>query len=127
METFYYVYDYSGRQIRRQWQKEEPWVEARDKGRHGEDPRSRSIGFVGENFHEDVVMMEQKEYDGFGNLIWVYRDTAQSAYFYRPDGMRHEKKGAMNTHEIAYVYYPNHIVYIFRYGQSARADTRNYR
>ena len=59
------------------------------------------VGFTSKDFKEDVVILEKREYNGFGQLAYLYRDTGETRFAYRPSGLRHREifaDGASRTH-----------------------------
>ena len=87
-EILNYRYDFNGNQIHRQWEKFSPKKEKKTPGR---------VGFTTDKFKEDVVILEMREYNGFNELTYIYRDAYETRYTYRPDGLRHKKLFADGT------------------------------
>ena len=87
-EILHYRYDFNGNQIHRQWEKFSPKKEKKTLGR---------VGFTSDKFKEEVVVLEKREYNGFNELTYVYRDAYETRYTYRPDGLRHKKLFADGT------------------------------
>lgn len=89
-DTFYYRYDANGNQCSRQWERVAPAGTASEK----------RLGFTSATFHNDVVALDLREYNGFNQLISVNRDHARTYYSYRSDGLRNSKTvdGIVTTH-----------------------------
>ncbi|MEM1485595.1 RHS repeat-associated core domain-containing protein [Oscillospiraceae bacterium PP1C4] len=92
VERFHYRYDANGNQVYREREKESP----------SEAPTGR-VGFVQDSFVEDIATLDTREYNGFNQLVSVYRDGVRSQYSYRPDGLRYSKtvkdrKNAQSVH-----------------------------
>lgn len=89
-EIFHYSYDFNGNQIQREWEKLSPAGEEKytDPGR---------IAFYSDKFGESVVLLERRQYNGYNQLVKLYRDTLVTEYQYRPDGLRHKKLYANGT------------------------------
>ncbi len=79
-ETLRYRYDANGSQVYREAER----IEARPM-------RPGKIGFVTPDTAEGFVVLDLREYDGFGRLTRATRDGAETRYRYRPDRLRHSK------------------------------------
>lgn len=93
-EILRYRYDWNGNQVHRQWEKFTPTGPEKYK-------RPGRVGIYSDKFCEDIVVLEMQEYNGFNQLTYVYRDTVETRYQYRPDGLRHRKlfaDGSSTTH-----------------------------
>lgn len=81
-EVFHYQYDKNGNQCYREWEKLES---------AGGDSPGR-VGFAsGEKMKTREKILELRSYNGFGQMVWLYRDGDVATYRYRPDGLRHSK------------------------------------
>ncbi|WRS27292.1 RHS repeat-associated core domain-containing protein [Oscillospiraceae bacterium MB08-C2-2] len=93
-EIFHYRYDYNGNQLYREWERLTPQGDAEKK-------QPGRVGFYSNKFGQDVVILEKRGYNGFNQLVSLYRDTLVTSYAYRPDGLRHKKSfadGTSHTH-----------------------------
>lgn len=80
VETTRYRYDANGNQVYRDWEKVSP-----------DDTEIGDMKFLSDEFLEDVATLETREYNGFNQLVSVYRDGENIVYRYRPDGLRYGK------------------------------------
>ncbi|MEM1485861.1 RHS repeat-associated core domain-containing protein [Oscillospiraceae bacterium PP1C4] len=80
VETARYRYDANGNQVYREWEKYSP-----------KEVQTGRAGFVQDSFVEDIATLDTREYNGFNQLVSVYRDGVRSQYSYRPDGLRYSK------------------------------------
>ena len=76
-EIHHYLHDFNGSQTKRMREEFAP----------NSSPPGR-VGFTGENCEGDLAILEKREYNGFGELVSLYRDTDETKYRYRPDGLR---------------------------------------
>ncbi|WRS28607.1 RHS repeat-associated core domain-containing protein [Oscillospiraceae bacterium MB08-C2-2] len=113
-EIFHYRYDYNGNQLYREWERLTPQGDPEKK-------KPGRVGFYSDKFGQDVVILEKRGYNGFNQLVSLYRDTLVTSYVYRPDGLRHKKcfaDGTSHTH----IWDGQNIV--AEYGESGRIFAR---
>jgi RHS repeat-associated protein len=80
VETFHYRYDANGNQVYREWEKLSP-----------KETASGRVGFVRNVYEENIATLDTREYNGFNQLVSVYRDGMRCMYSYRLDGLRYKK------------------------------------
>jgi RHS repeat-associated protein len=81
-EAYFYRYDPNGAQVRREWERIGPAMPNTPRGK---------IGFVRGDEIEGGATLDLREYNGYGQLVYVSRDGVSTEYRYRPDGLRHSQ------------------------------------
>ena len=82
-EIIRYIHDFNGNQTKRFWEKFTP----------GSNAPGR-VSFNTGKFGNGVVVLEKRSYNGFGELVNLYRDTLETTYTYQPNGLRLRKQFA---------------------------------